>query len=106
MPTGGGGGGGCSGASSAGALRLPATISDRYAREAREGEAGVRLRKLLGLTERTAGRPTAERLQREAMLGPLREAYMATEDTFDYWWPGGAEPVRGRANGVQTERAA
>jgi len=67
-PTGGGGGGGGSGASSAGAVRLPAAISARYAREAREGEAGVRFRELLGLTERTAGRPTAERMQREAML--------------------------------------
>ena len=74
-------------------MRLPAGISARYARE---GEAGVRLRELLGLTERTAGRPPAERVQREAMLGPLREAHMATEASFDDWWPDGAGPLYAR----------
>jgi len=47
----------------------------------------------LELTERTAGRPTAERLQREAMLDPLAAAYAAADEDFSDWWPDGAVPV-------------
>ena len=59
---GGGGGGGAPAAPAAGAVILPAAIAARLALQVREREARVHLTRLLELTERTAGRPTAERL--------------------------------------------
>ena len=88
-----GAGSGAAGGGSGGII-LPAAVAAREAREARVREARARLAKLLDLPERAAGRPTASRLEREAMVPTLADAYARADvAAFDEWWPVGAVAV-------------
>ena len=83
-----GGGGGGAGRG----VVLPSAALARMRAQELKALAHSELVALLGLSKKPVGRPTAERIAREGMLGPLEDAFTAActngvVATFADWWP-------------------
>jgi hypothetical protein len=77
---------------------LPSAALARMRAQELKALAHSELVALLGLSKKPVGRPTAERIAREGMLGPLEDAFTAActngvVATFADWWPDKARRV-------------